>query len=59
MNLEDLRRHSNEHLFTHMRRFSLAFELLQDALVCAIYAEPLDVVVLVHKFDARGDTVDD
>lgn len=51
-----------EYIFGHVRRltvylgdFRLALELLDNSLVDAIYSEPLDIVVLVHEFDAIRD----
>ena len=36
----------------------LAFEFLHDALMDALQAERLNVVVLVHKFNAVSDVAD-
>lgn len=57
--LKDRRGNAYEDLLGHVRRLSLAFELVADLLVDAVDAEPLDVVVLVHEFDAAGDQFDD
>ena len=42
-------------LTVYLGDFRLALELLDNSLVDAIDSEPLDIVVLVHEFDAISD----
>ena len=42
-------------LTVYLGNFRLALELLYNSLVDTIDSEPLDIVVLVHEFDAIRD----
>ena len=51
-----------EYIFGHVCRltvylgdFRLALELLDNSLIDSVDSEPLDIVVLVHEFDAIRD----
>ena len=48
----------DKNVLRHVSWLTLSLELFNESLVELIETEGLDVVVLVHKLDARGNLVD-